>query len=87
MATKVFYAWKPRVNQLKTDAYILKTRKIRYGLNTLTTERVFPAGDSDGCTLVVPEVFKMHEHITHCPLRFTSFNFEAYVQERKKQVH
>lgn len=66
MTTKLFHTGKRRVNQLKMDANIPKTRKIRFSLNTTKIERVFLAGDSNGCTLVVPEAFEMCESIMLC---------------------
>jgi hypothetical protein len=41
-----------------------KTKKIRFSLNTPNIERLFLAGDFNGCMLVVPEVFETHGHIT-----------------------
>jgi hypothetical protein len=40
------------------------TKKVRFNLNTLKTERVSLAGDVNGCVLVIPEIFGMNEHIT-----------------------
>jgi len=62
MTTRLLHTWIRRMDQLKTDAYIPKTRKIRFSLNTPKIEQVFLAGDSNGCMLVVPEAFEVHEH-------------------------
>ena len=50
-----------------------KTKKIRFSLNTPKIERVFLAGDSNGCMLVVPEVFGTHEHVTLYQERFHEY--------------
>ena len=41
-----------------------KTKKIRFSLITPKIERVFLAGDFNGCILVIPEVSRTHGHIT-----------------------
>jgi hypothetical protein len=43
-----------------------KTQKVRFNFYAPGTERVSLAGDFNGCVLVIPEVFGMHEHITLC---------------------
>ena len=73
MTTKLSYTWKRRVNQLKMDSWILKTRKIRFSLGTPKIERVFLAGDFNGCMLVVPEAFEMREHIMLYQGRFPEY--------------
>jgi 1,4-alpha-glucan branching enzyme len=41
-----------------------KTKKVRFNLYAPGAERVSLAGDFNGCLLVIPEVFRTHEHIT-----------------------
>jgi len=41
-----------------------ETRKVRLSSDPPKIQRVFLAGNSNGCMLVIPEVFGMHEHIT-----------------------
>jgi hypothetical protein len=41
-----------------------KIKKVRFNLCAPGTERVFWAGDSDGCVLVIPEGFEMRRNIT-----------------------
>jgi hypothetical protein len=50
-----------------------KTRKVGFNLCAPGTERVSLAGDLNGCMLVVPEVFGMHEHIPLYQGRFHEF--------------
>jgi dienelactone hydrolase len=50
-----------------------KTKKIRFSLNNPKIERVFLAGDSNGCMLVVPEIFGMNEHIRPYQGRLTGY--------------
>jgi hypothetical protein len=38
--------------------------KVGFNLCAPRTERVSLAGDLNGCMLVIPEVFRTHEHIT-----------------------
>jgi hypothetical protein len=78
MTAKLPYTWKRRVSQLKMDADPPKTRKILFSLNTAKIERVFLAGDSNGCMLVIPEIFWMNEHIRLCQGRLPGINFEPY---------
>ncbi len=40
------------------------TKKVRFNLNTPRTERVFLAGDLNGCVLVIPESFGMNGYIS-----------------------
>jgi hypothetical protein len=41
-----------------------KTKKVRFNLCASGAEKVFLAGDSDGCVLVIPEGFEMCRNIT-----------------------
>ncbi|HYA90135.1 MAG TPA: hypothetical protein VEK32_01415 [Thermodesulfobacteriota bacterium] len=51
-----------------------ETKKIRFSLNNPKIERVFLAGDSNGCILVIPEIFGMNEHIRLCHGRLTRYH-------------
>jgi Carbohydrate-binding module 48 (Isoamylase N-terminal domain) len=44
-----------------------KTKKVRFNLYAPEAERVFLAGDFNGCVLVIPEVFGMRGYITLYP--------------------
>jgi hypothetical protein len=51
-----------------------KTKKVRFNLNTPKTERVSLAGDVNGCVLVIPEIFRMNEHIALCHGRLPEYH-------------
>ena len=50
------------------------TKKVRFNLNTLKTETVSLAGDLNGCVLVIPEIFRMNEHIALCQGRLPEYH-------------
>jgi hypothetical protein len=50
-----------------------KTKKICFSSNALKIKRIFLAGDSNVCVLVVPEVFGTHMHITLYQGRFHEY--------------
>jgi hypothetical protein len=52
-----------KMEQKSSEKTKLKTKKVRFNLSVLGTERVSLAGDLNGCVLVVPQVFGTHEHI------------------------
>lgn len=50
------------------------TKKVRFNLNTPKTERVSLTGDVNGCVLVIPEIFRMNEHIALCQGRLPEYH-------------
>jgi hypothetical protein len=54
-----------------------KTKKVRFNSKTRKFERVFSAGDFNGCVLVVPEVLGTHEHITLYQGRLPEHHFSS----------
>jgi len=54
------------------------TKKVRFNLYALEAEKVFLAGDFNGCVLIIPEIFGMNKHITPCQEGFPSITFEPY---------
>jgi 1,4-alpha-glucan branching enzyme len=50
-----------------------KTKKVRFNFYVPGTERVFLAGDFNGCMLVIPKVFGMHKNITLYQGRFPEY--------------
>ena len=40
-----------------------KTKKIRFNLYAPEAEKLFLAGDFNGCVLIIPEIFGMNKHI------------------------
>jgi len=51
-----------------------ETKKVRFNLYAPGTERVSLAGDFNACLLVIPEVFRMQEHITPCQERLPEYH-------------
>ena len=51
----------------------LNIKKVRFNLNAPKIERVSLAGDSNGCVLVIPEIFEMNEHIGLYQGRLTEY--------------
>ncbi len=73
MATRLFFTDRRQVKQLETGNYDPKTREMRHGLNIPTVERILWRGNSNGCTLVIPEAFEVPRHIAHCQRGFPQF--------------
>jgi hypothetical protein len=63
-----------KMEQKSSEKAKLKTKKVRFNLNTSETERVSLAGHLNGCVLVIPEIPGMNEHITLYQGRFPEYH-------------
>ncbi len=66
MTTKRFCTERWQVKQLEMGNYDPKNSEMRLGLNIPTVEKMLWGGDSNGCTLVIPEGFEAPKRGGHC---------------------
>ena len=74
--------WRRKMEQKSFEGTKPKTKNIRFSSNAPKIERVFLAGDFNGCMLVVPEVLGTPEQIILCEGRFHTLSLGRGREER-----
>ena len=62
-----------KMEQKSSERTKSKTKKVRFNLYVPGTKKLFLAGDSNGCVLVVPEVFGTHKNNILCQERILEY--------------